>query len=110
MGFKYKMLWPLESISQAGQFLMCDDHLMRTTLTIDDELAESIERLRKRQKVSLRELINRLLREGMLAIETKPVTKPYEMRTFKTGGLNPGIDPTRLNQLLDELDVEEFEG
>lgn len=80
---------------------------MRTTLTIDDELATSIERLRQRQGVGLRQVINDLLRKGLLADAERPEPKVYVGPTFKTG-LRPGIDPTRMNQLVDELEVEEY--
>jgi hypothetical protein len=83
--------------------------LMRTTLTIDDEVAESIERLRDRERLSLREAVDRLLRAGLQVVEMKSAAKPYRAQTFSMG-LKPGIDPSRLNQLLDELDVEEFKG
>ena len=82
---------------------------MRTTLSIEDELAESIERLRAREKLSLREAVNRLLRAGLQAVETKSAAKPYRAQTFNMG-VSPGIDPSRFNQLLDELDVEDFKG
>ena len=82
---------------------------MRTTLTIEDEIAHSIERLRARERMSFREAVNRLLKAGLLAIESKPASRPYQGRTFDMG-LEPGIDPNRLNQLADELEAEEFRG
>ncbi len=80
---------------------------MRTTLTIDDELAKTIERLRQRQGVGLRQVINDLLRKGLLAEAERPEPKVYVGPTFKSG-LRPGIDPSRMNQLVDELEVEEY--
>jgi Ribbon-helix-helix protein, copG family len=38
---------------------------MRTTLTLDDDVAAKIERLRKSRKGSLKELVNEVLREGL---------------------------------------------
>jgi hypothetical protein len=80
---------------------------MRTTLTIDDELAGSIERLRQQRGVGLRQVINDLLRKGLLAEAEWPEPKAYVVPTFKTG-LRPGIDPARMNQLVDELEVDDF--
>ena len=79
---------------------------MRSTLTIDDDLAESIERLRQAENLSFREAINRLLRAGLRLEKTPPAARPYQGRTFRMG-LQPGIDPNRLNQLADELEAEE---
>ena len=79
---------------------------MRTTLTIDDDLAKGIDRLRQQRGVGLRQVINDLLRKGLLAEAERPEPKVYVAPTFKTG-LRPGIDPTRMNQLGDELEVED---
>jgi hypothetical protein len=38
---------------------------MRTTLTLDDDVAASLERLRKSRNKSLKELINDVLRRGL---------------------------------------------
>ena len=80
---------------------------MRTTLTIENDLAESIERLRVAEHLSLREAINLLLRAGLQSVQSPPSAVPYTGPSFDMG-LQPGIDPNRLNQLADELDVEEF--
>jgi hypothetical protein len=79
---------------------------MRTTLSIDDDLAQSIENLRNRKNLSLREAINQLLRAGLEMTEKSPQHRPYEGPVFDTE-LRPGIDPMRMNQLADELEVEE---
>ncbi len=38
---------------------------MRTTLTLDDDVAARIERLRKTRKASLKSVVNEALREGL---------------------------------------------
>ena len=38
---------------------------MRTTLTIDDDVAAALERLRRGQRLSLKQLINEVLRRGL---------------------------------------------
>ncbi|MEX2578971.1 MAG: hypothetical protein WD342_07930 [Verrucomicrobiales bacterium] len=80
---------------------------MRTTLSIEDDIAEGIETIRKRDNISLREAVNRLLREGLRSVEKRTTTSPYEGPVFESA-LLPGIDPNRLNQLADELEIEEF--
>jgi hypothetical protein len=39
--------------------------MMRTTLTIDDDVAATLERLRRSRKLSLKQLINEALRRGL---------------------------------------------
>lgn len=80
---------------------------MRTTLTIDDDLAKSVEKLRDRKNLSLREAINLLLRAGLKSAETSTSARPYTGPVFDSA-LQPGIDPNRMNQLADELEIDEF--
>ena len=78
---------------------------MRTTLTIDDDVAAQIEALRKRQGLSLRQAVDLLLRDGLRTEATKPKARPFRTRTVALG-LRPGFDPAKLNQLADELESE----
>ena len=78
---------------------------MRTTVSIDDDLAQSIEHLRSRKNLSFREAINQLLRIGLQTTESAPMSRSYSGPVFDSE-LMPGIDPRRLNQLADELEVE----
>jgi metal-responsive CopG/Arc/MetJ family transcriptional regulator len=45
---------------------------MRTTLTLDDDVAAVLERLRKKRDVSLKQLINDALRRGLQEMSTRP--------------------------------------
>ena len=81
--------------------------MMRTTITIDDHLAEQIEKLRRSRGLSLKKVINSLLRDGLEHQSQPPRPKPFRTRTHRLG-LRPGFDPTKLNQLLDELEAEDF--
>ncbi|MCY3842625.1 MAG: antitoxin [Acidobacteria bacterium] len=77
---------------------------MRITLTIDDDVAAAIE-ARRRDGESLRWVINTLLREGLrsgrqASRPRKYHTKPHKLR------MRAGLDPVRLNQLVDELEMD----
>lgn len=74
---------------------------MRTTLTIDDDIAVRIEERRRRDGQSLKQVVNALLHEGLRS-RPQPVTR-YRVTPHKPG-MRPGYDPTRLNQLVDELE------
>ena len=59
---------------------------MRTTLTLDDDVAVQIERLRRARDVSLKELVNDALRRGLRELSAKPKKrKPFRTRTFDMG-------------------------
>jgi len=59
---------------------------MRTTLTIDDDVAAEIERLRKDRDVSLKSLVNEVLRAGLRQLTPKRRARPQ----FRTGTVDLG--------------------
>lgn len=81
---------------------------MRTTLTIDDDIAVQIEERRRLTGHSLKRVINGLLRAGMRADAGPVRAKAYRTPTYALG-LRPGVDPAKLNQLVDELEAEAFQ-
>jgi hypothetical protein len=59
---------------------------MRTTLTIDDDVAASLERLRKARAGSLKDLINEALRRGIKDMSGRPKTRePFRTRAVDVG-------------------------
>lgn len=79
---------------------------MRTTLTIDEEIAERIRREVALGKRSLKAVINDALRRGM-GIEPVKRRKPYRVKPHSSAFV-AGVDPGRFNQLADDLEAEEF--
>ena len=79
---------------------------MRTTLTLDDDLADALKQQAKLLDVPFKQVVNDTLRRGLApeAPENRPVFRVRPLR----GGFRPGIDPLKLNQLNDQLEVEEF--
>lgn len=80
---------------------------MRTTLTIEPDVAIEIERRRRASGHSLKRVVNSLLRKGVRAEVETVALPPYRTPTFDLE-LRPGIDETKLNQLVDELEIETF--
>jgi Ribbon-helix-helix protein, copG family len=61
---------------------------MRTTLTIDDDVAALLERLRRNRDLSLRELVNDALRRGLREMAAKPRKRePFRTRSVDLGAL-----------------------
>ena len=59
---------------------------MRTTLTLDPDVAVQLERLRRARDVSLKALVNEALRRGLREMSAKPKKrKPVRMQTFHMG-------------------------
>jgi plasmid stability protein len=81
---------------------------MRTTLTIDDDLAGILQKKASQQGHSFKAVVNDLLRAGLAAGgEAVPRRQPIKIFS-KPLGLQAGYDPDKLNQLVDELAVEDF--
>jgi hypothetical protein len=83
------------------------DVLMRTTLTLEPDVALKLKRRMARDKITLKAAVNDALRAGLSQTEKKALP-PFKVVPHHSGGFLPGIDPDRLNQLVDELQVEEY--
>ena len=83
---------------------------MRTTLTLDDDVARELREQVRRSGSSFKQVLNAALRRGLRTGE-KPSRglAPFRVEPFSSP-FQPGVDPGRLNQLADELEVEELAG
>ena len=77
--------------------------MVRTTLTIDDDVAVRIEERRRRDGQSLKQVVNALLRQGLR--DGPPPATRYRVTPHKLG-MRAGYDATRLDQLVDELTAD----
>jgi hypothetical protein len=79
---------------------------MRTTLTIDDDVAAELERLRRTGDASLKMLVNDALRRGLQELALPPKKrKPFRTRSFDGGRLLvASID--NIGELLAEVEGE----
>lgn len=83
---------------------------MRTTLTLDDELARELKRIARTSGRSFKEVVNDALRKG-LSVGEGPAGEGEPFRVEpKACGFRTGIDPTKLNQLVDELEIADVAG
>jgi hypothetical protein len=59
---------------------------MRTTLTIDDDVAAILEQLRKRRGTRLKDIVNEALRRGLRELEMHPKPRtPFRTRSVDLG-------------------------
>lgn len=79
---------------------------MRTTLTLEADVAARLKQEIRRSGKGLKTLVNEALRLG-LGLTGKPVRAArFEVRPHAFG-FKPGVDLDRMNQLVDELESEE---
>jgi hypothetical protein len=74
---------------------------------LDDDVAAQLREEAARQGVPFRQVVNRAIRLGLRASDTRETRAPYRTEARRLG-LRPGIDPTKLGQLADELETQEF--
>lgn len=80
---------------------------MRTTLTIDSDVAASLERLRKARQGSLKDLINEALRRGIKDMTARPKPRePFRTRAVDVGEVLVPID--NISEALAVADGESF--
>jgi hypothetical protein len=80
---------------------------MRTTLTIDDDLAGLLKRRARDLGLPFKDVINRTLRAG-LGEQAQPRQRTAPKTIPHAFGFRPGIDLDKLNQLVDELEAETY--
>ena len=78
---------------------------MRTTLTLDPDVAEGLRREVRRTGKSFKVAVNDALRAGLGGSGRRSKAERFVVEPHDFG-LRPGVDPNRLNQLVDELEVE----
>ena len=79
---------------------------MRTTLTLDEDVAERVRREQRRTGRPFKAVVNEAIRVG-LGLKDKGAVRlpPYRVTPHRCGAFLPGIDPLRLNQLYDEIEA-----
>jgi len=65
--------------------------------------ARRLRELARREGRSFKEVVDEALRRGLAAQEVAEPAKRYRVETFRSG-FRAGVDPLRLNQLVDELE------
>lgn len=81
---------------------------MRTTLTIDEDVAIALARIQARDALTLKAAVNEALRRGLRSMDAEleiPRPTPYRIPPWDSGGMRIGID-----SVSEALDWAEGEG
>jgi hypothetical protein len=80
---------------------------MRTTLTLDDDVAVQLDRLRRARNANLKDLVNEALRRGLREMSGPPTKRQtFRTRTFHMG--KPLINIDNIAEALAHLEVKAF--
>lgn len=78
---------------------------MRTTLTLDDDLALRLQAIAREQNRPFKEVTNEAIRRGLSTGDAQVGgVKRFRVRP-KACGFKAGIDPLKLNQIYDDLEL-----
>lgn len=77
---------------------------MRTTLTLDKDVAERLQAEVTRTDRAFKQVVNDALRRGLQLPTAAPAAEPYRVEPLPLE-FRPGIDPDKLNELADELET-----
>lgn len=77
---------------------------MRTTLTLDDDIAAKLRSLTRRSDRSLREVVNDLLRRGLASLPPEAPREPFRVEARDLGARRPGVDLDNIAALIEEIE------
>lgn len=85
--------------------------LMRTTLTLDNDLVRELKRLAHQSDQSFKDVVDETLRRGLASRGHKTPTNPFPPFRVeaKARGFRDGVDIEHLNRLNDELETADFQ-
>jgi hypothetical protein len=81
---------------------------MRTTLTIDDDVASKLKiELRKEKDKTFKEIVNETLRRGLLAKKVAAETKPLRLKTYALKPVRK-VSFDNIGELLEQIEGADF--
>jgi hypothetical protein len=86
----------LDAVESASGCTTLND--MRTTITLSDDVAAAVERLRRERSIGLSEAVNDLVRQGLVAGHERAL---FHQRTHDLG---EGVDVTDVAEAIETLD------
>lgn len=81
--------------------------VMRTTLTLDPDVERLLKQAMHGEKLGMKEALNAALRRGLAHHAPTAPAKRFVVAA-RPMGLRAGLDPARLHDLADELELEAF--
>lgn len=77
---------------------------MRTTLTLDEDIAARLAAEARRSGKSFKDTVNEALRTGLDAAYRRPQAAPFQVNARDLGALQPGLSLDSVARLLDDVD------
>jgi hypothetical protein len=81
---------------------------MRTTLTIEDDLAQALKRRAQESGRSFKSLVNEALRAGLEETASEPARRPYRLEPVAMGQITAGLEMDKALSLAGRLEDDEL--
>lgn len=81
---------------------------MRTTLTLDEQIARALKSAAHRSGKPFKQVVNETLRAGLVAGQASGRARPYRVKPASLGGVLPGVDLGKALRLADALEDQEI--
>jgi hypothetical protein len=80
---------------------------VRTTLTLDEDVAVKLKAVARRSGRAFRDVVNETLRRGLLTARPASTRQPFRVKARSLGGLRPGVDLDNIGELLERVEGPE---
>jgi len=80
---------------------------MRTTVTLEEDVATKLKAEMRRSGRSFKETINEILRRGLLPRKAPAPHRPFRVQARDLGALRPGLSLDDVAGLLDRVEGEQ---
>ena len=77
---------------------------MRTTLTLDDDVAAKLKAASRRAGRPFREIVNETLRQGLVSRTAVSARQPFRVAARDLGGLQPGLSLDNVSDLIEQIE------
>jgi plasmid stability protein len=77
---------------------------MRTTLTLDEDVAAKLKAEARRAGRSFRDVVNETLRRGLVSRSAPGKRSPFRVQARDLGNLKPGLGLDNIAELLDQIE------
>jgi hypothetical protein len=77
---------------------------MRTTLTLDDDVAAKLQAEARRSGRSFREVVNEAIRSGLVNRRRVTPAEPFRVAVRDLGNVRPGVDLDNIADLIERVE------
>ena len=83
---------------------------MRTTFDLSDELLEAAKAQALKQRTTLKQVVEDALRASLFQKAPPEDERPFELLTYGSSGLRPGVDIEHFAAIIESEDEDDMKG